>query len=169
MSPPDDLLPGDHSAQLERINHFFCGFVPHNKALGLTVLEFAPGVAVIRLPFAPHLVGNPDTGVIHGGAITSLLDATSGACVFLRLMKQIPVATLDLRIDYLRPAEPGRDVVARAECYHLTHNVAFVRGSAYHDDPARPIATTSGTFMLQTAGQSVIERAAKLAKEGGAK
>lgn len=169
MSEIKDFLPGDYVDRLEQINQFFCGFVPHNKALALQVIEFSPGVATIRLPYAPHLVGNPESGVLHGGAITSLLDAASGACVFLRLMKPIPVATLDLRIDYLRPAEPGRDVVARAECYHLTRYVAFVRASAYHDDPAQPIASASGTFMLQTAGTSVIERAAALPRSESGK
>jgi uncharacterized protein (TIGR00369 family) len=124
------------------------------------MIDFVLGVVVIHLPYAAHLVGNPDTGVLHGGGITALLDAASGACVFLKIMKPVPVATLDLRIDYLRPAEPPRDVLARAECYHITRNVAFVRAVAYHDDPANPIASSVGTFMLQTAGMSVIDRAA---------
>ncbi len=59
-----------------------------------------------------------------------------------------PIATLDLRIDYMKPATPGKDLLARAECYKLTRNVAFVRGVAYHDDPSDPIATSVATFML---------------------
>lgn len=166
MADDDSFFAADKGVQLAQINQFFCGFVPHNRALGLVVEDFAKGLAVIRLPYAPHLVGNPDTGVLHGGAITALLDATSGACVFLRILKPIPVATLDLRIDYLRPAEPPRDVIARAECYHVTKNVGFVRAVAYHDDPSQPIAAASGTFMLNSAGQSVLARTAAAVEAG---
>ena len=70
------------------------------------------------------------------------------------------IATLDLRIDYLKPATPGRDVVARAHCYKLTRDIAFVRGVAFHDDEADPIATSAGTFMLGTRGRSTGEQEA---------
>jgi acyl-coenzyme A thioesterase PaaI-like protein len=60
------------------------------------------------------------------------------------------IATLDLRIDYMKPATPHREVRARAHCYKMTRHVAFVRGVAFHDDEADPIATSAGTFMLGT-------------------
>jgi uncharacterized protein (TIGR00369 family) len=124
--------------------------IPHNKALGMELLELERGEAKFRLPYDAKLVGNPDTGVLHGGAITALLDASSGASVFAALTDWVPIATLDLRIDYLRAAEPGRDVVCHATCYKRTRNVAFTRAIAYHDDPADPIASSVGTFMLST-------------------
>jgi uncharacterized protein (TIGR00369 family) len=124
--------------------------IPHNKALGMELLELERGEAKFRLPYDAKLVGNPDTGVLHGGAITALLDASSGAAVFASLTDWVPIATLDLRIDYLRAAEPGRDVVCHATCYKRTRNVAFTRAIAYHDDPADPIASSVGTFMLST-------------------
>jgi uncharacterized protein (TIGR00369 family) len=124
--------------------------IPHNKALGMEMLELERGEAKFRLPYDEKLVGNPDTGVLHGGAITALLDAASGASVFAALTEWVPIATLDLRIDYLRAAEAGRDVVCHATCYKRTRNVAFTRAIAYHDDPADPIASSVGTFMLST-------------------
>jgi uncharacterized protein (TIGR00369 family) len=132
--------------------------VPHNRALGMTVVELVRGAtadpfrgeAVFGLPYDAKLVGNPDTGVIHGGAITALLDACSGAAVFAALVEWKPIATLDLRIDYLRTAEAGRDVTCKATCYRLTRNVAFTRAIAYHDDEGDPIASSMGTFMLAT-------------------
>ena len=111
--------------------------VPHNRALGIEIVEILPGEAVFRLPYDAKLVGNPDTGVLHGGAITALLDGASGAAVFATLAELVPIATLDLRIDYLRPAEAGRAVMARGDCYKMTRNVAFTRAVAYHDDPSR--------------------------------
>jgi uncharacterized protein (TIGR00369 family) len=128
----------------------FVDVVPHNRALGLRIVTMAKGEAVYRLPYAEKLVGNPDTGVLHGGAITALLDACSGAAVFSALPVWQPIATLDLRIDYLRAAEPGRDVIAKATCERLARNVAFTRAIAYHDDERDPIASSVGTFMLGT-------------------
>jgi uncharacterized protein (TIGR00369 family) len=128
----------------------FVDGIPHNKALGMQVREFKRGEAVFELPYDPKLVGNPDTGVLHGGAITALIDACSGASVFAALTEWQPIATLDLRIDYLRAGEPNRGVLCRAHCYKLTHNVAFTRAVAYHDDEADAIATSMGTFMIGT-------------------
>ena len=116
----------------------------------MKVLEFKKSEAVFSLPYDAKLVGNPDTGVLHGGAITALLDACSGAAVFAALTEWCPIATLDLRIDYLRAGEVGREIKCRANCYRLTRNVAFTRAVAYHDDEADPIATSMGTFMLGT-------------------
>ncbi len=61
-----------------------------------------------------------------------------------------PIATLDLRIDYLRQAEAGREVLAHATCYKLTRNIGFTRAIAYHDREDDPIASAVGTFMLAT-------------------
>lgn len=135
----------------------FRKMVPHNDALNLKALDCGPGMAVIALPWAEHLVGNPETGVLHGGAITSLLDACCGASVFLKMMSPQPIATLDLRIDYLKPATPHRDVIAKAECYKIGKNVAFVRALAYHDIDD-PIASAAATFMLSTKGRAVVAK-----------
>ena len=78
------------------------------------------------------------------------MDACCGAAVFMALKQPVPIATLDLRIDYLKPAPPGRDVIARARCYKVTKNVAFVRCVAYHEREDDPIASAVGSFMLST-------------------
>jgi len=143
--PPSDEL-------LARVNQAFCQGIPHNRALGMRMLRFEPGLAVGTVPWDERLVGNTELRILHGGAITTLLDATCGAAVFSRLTTPVPIATLDLRIDYLGPAAPDRDVLARAECYKLTRNVAFVRAVAYQGEPEDPIASASGTFMISSPG-----------------
>lgn len=72
---------------------------------------------------------------------------SSAACS--AVAKPVPIATLDLRIDYLKPASPGQKLYARADCFKLTRNVAFTRALAYHvvDDP---IALASTHFPLRT-------------------
>jgi len=144
------VLDPEHVARLRQINEAFFSVVPHNVALGIELVELDAARARLRLPWNPELVGNPATGVLHGGAITALMDACCGAAVFMGLAIPSPIATLDLRIDYLKPATPGRDIWAHRHCYKAGRNVAFVRGFAYHDDEDDPIAAAAGSFMLGT-------------------
>jgi uncharacterized protein (TIGR00369 family) len=157
-----ESMPPPKSQVLAVMTHAFRDGVPHNAALGLQLLDVGPGdgYAAIRLPYSEQLVGDPETGVLHGGAITALLDATCGAAMFMKLAKPVAIATLDLRIDYLKPATPGLSVIARADTIKLTRNVGFVRAFAYHDDPEDPIASATATFMIGTKGQSVAQREA---------
>jgi uncharacterized protein (TIGR00369 family) len=135
-------------SRLEKLTRTFMEHVPHNRALGIRLDALGDGEAVMTLPYDDKLVGDPASGVLHGGAVTAVMDACSGAAAFMSLPEPAPAATLDLRIDYLKPATKGRDVVARATCYKRTRNVAFVRCVAFHDDPNEPIAAAMGTFML---------------------
>jgi uncharacterized protein (TIGR00369 family) len=112
------------------------------------VFEQAWPVARARLPYSEKLVGNPQTGVVHGGVITAMLDHTSGLAVMAKLRAFTPIATLDLRIDYMRPAKPHQDIVSECECLRVAHEVAFVRGVAHQGDASDPIALSTAAFML---------------------
>lgn len=138
----------DKQQIVDNINELYEASIPHNRELGLKVVDAGPGQASVLLPYDDKLVGNPETGVLHGGCITTLIDVACGAAVMLKLTRLVRIATLDLRIDYLRPARPGQDVVAHADCYKLTRNVAFVRALASHGDASDPIASAQGTFIL---------------------
>jgi uncharacterized protein (TIGR00369 family) len=134
------------------------GFAPYNAALGLYAEQASTESVLLVLPYRPELVGNPDTGVLHGGVVTGLIDAACGLSVFLKRKTPARIATLDLRIDYLKPATPPKNVRARAECHKVTRQVAFVRASAYHEDPDDPIASAAGTFMIFDDQDSLIGR-----------
>jgi uncharacterized protein (TIGR00369 family) len=131
----------------------FLDHIPHMNALGVQLVDFDIGKVTVRLPYRPEIVGNLDTGILAGGAISALLDNVCGSSVVARVAKPNAFATLDLRIDYMRPAEPGRDVLAFAECYKVTRLIAFVRGYAYHDTPDKPIANATATFMFTGRGE----------------
>jgi uncharacterized protein (TIGR00369 family) len=123
--------------------------IPHSRALNLEVVDVSRGEATILLPYDPKLVGDPDTGILHGGVITTAMDNAMGLAVFSALDPVMPVATLDLRLDYLKPATPGLDIKACATCYKVTRHIAFVRGLAYHDDKSDPIANGAASFMIR--------------------
>jgi uncharacterized protein (TIGR00369 family) len=133
----------------------FAHVSPYNRELGLLPHVVRPDWCVLKVEYQDALVGDPQTRVLHGGVITALLDAAFGFAIFVKLPAFRPMATLDLRIDYLKPAAPGRAVLGGAVCYKLTPELAFVRGCAYHESPDDPIATAVGIYMF-TEGRPVI-------------
>jgi uncharacterized protein (TIGR00369 family) len=127
----------------------FIDALPHSRALGMQLDRIADGEAVVSMPWDARFVGDPATGVIHGGAVSALMDTASGAAVMSHPVGVRSTATLDLRIDYMRPATPGQRVTAHAVCYHVTRSVAFVRVTATDADADRPVATATGAFTLE--------------------
>ncbi|MBI3143993.1 MAG: PaaI family thioesterase [Pseudogulbenkiania sp.] len=121
--------------------------LPHCATLGFQYLGADGRKPVLKVDWRDDLVGNPATGVLHGGVITSLVDTTSAVAVTAQLERFETIATLDLRIDYLKSATPGKAIYCRAECYRLASQVAFTRAVCYHDDPDEPIAHGVATFM----------------------
>jgi uncharacterized protein (TIGR00369 family) len=154
---------------LQASREWLIGRIPHSRALDLRIVDMWRGRAIIALPWAAHLVGNADTGVLAGGAITALLDSVSGSAVASLMVDIVPFATLDLRIDYNRPAEPRLEVVADAQCYRLTPNIAFTRATAHQGDPAQPVATAAGTFMIATRAEPRAEFSAAARGARGAR
>lgn len=126
----------------------FMDALPHCRALGMKLVEIGAGEAVMSMPYDEKFVGDPATGVIHGGAVSSLMDSCGGTAVMVHPKGPMMTATLDLRIDYMRPATPGQTITARATCYHITRTVAFVRAVATDDDTENPVATATGAFTV---------------------
>jgi len=125
---------------------------PHAAALKLETISIDETGALLKVPYDVKLIGDPETGVIFGGVVTTLLDHACGQAVHSAMKEFKTIATLDLRIDYMRPAEPGKDIYAKAYCYKATRSVAFVRAVAYDDDPEDPVAAAQAAFMLDSSG-----------------
>jgi uncharacterized protein (TIGR00369 family) len=120
----------------------------HNKALGVRYHDHGEGWCALELPYDKRLVSDLDTGILASGPIITLMDMVTSMSIWLKTVTFQPQATLDLRIDYLRPATPGMSVIGRGECYHVTRSVAFVRGQAHDGDPDKPIAHVAGTYFF---------------------
>ena len=142
-----ELLPGTRTEDVAEMARIFMTVIPHARALGMELVEATPGVVEIAMPWNPDFVGDPRTGVLHGGVISALMDTCCGAAVLTHPDRPTTTATIDLRIDYLRAATSGQRVRTRAECFHMTRSVAFVRAVA-RDGGDTPVAPATGTFMV---------------------
>jgi len=135
------------SADKAQIARQFIELIPYSKALGMQIASLGEGVAEITMPYDERFIGDPKTGVIHGGAVSALMDTCGGAAVMCHPDAPAGTATIDLRIDYMRGATPGQPITARAEVYHITRSVAFVRATARDDNTI--VATATGAFTVE--------------------
>ena len=119
----------------------------HSGWLGMRYAGHGEDWAELVLPWREDLVGETDSGVLASGPIISLMDMASGLAIWTRTKEFRAIATLDLRVDYMRPSRQGADVIGRSQCYRLTRSAAFVRGSAHDGDPDDPVAHIAGVFM----------------------
>jgi uncharacterized protein (TIGR00369 family) len=128
-----------------RVN--FAQAIPHARECGMVVDALDAGGARASMPFRPEWLGDTERGAYHTGIITTLVDTVSGVAAMAAAGRFESIATLDLRMDFLRPAAQGKDLRVHAACYRLTPSIAFVRASAWQDDEAAPVAVSQSTFM----------------------
>lgn len=132
--------------------------IPHCGALGIRMVKIGRETTM-ALPWRADLVGDPTSGVLHGGAVTSLIDSVCGMAVFAAMQRLQAIATLDLRIDYLKPASAEKELYATAECYKLTRHIAFTRARAYHlETPDDWVASCVGAFMIGSSDKLPLPR-----------
>src|ERR1700730_13080752 len=110
-SIPNAPLPFDELAEAIKGRRSVYGLIS-----GLRLDRAAPGEAWSSLPYRPVFVGDTETGVLHGGVVTAMLDESCGMAVQIALDCTRAIATLDLRIDYQKPATPGLDIKAHSVC-----------------------------------------------------
>lgn len=137
-----DLPPFDPKQALQ----FFCQH-GHSGWLGLQYSDHGEDWVELELPWREDLLGEEDRHVLASGPIVSLLDMASGMSIWHTKKVFTPIATLDLRVDYQRPAKERSSVLGRVECYRITRSAAFVRGIAHDGNRSDPVATMAGVFM----------------------
>ena len=150
-------MSGEATNNTERQSRWikkFMDAVPHLKLLGIGYHGHGADWAELEMPFGPQQVADPDYGIIASGAIFTLMDSAAGFAVQVARNELVPVATLDMRVDYLRGPTAGATLTGRATCYRLTRQIAFVRGVAHDGDAANPVANMAGTFMFTAVPQA---------------
>ena len=120
--------------------------------LGAMIERLDPDEIRVRVPFQPVMIGDTGWNVIHSGLLMILLDSLCGISIIQKMAAPTSIATLDLRVDYLRAVPANEDMYVTANCYKIGRNVGFSRGAIYTADPDDPAAIANGTFMLGTAG-----------------
>lgn len=113
----------------EGIHSDLCAFItsiPWHQILGLEVLELSTGRAKLRIPNTPHLVGNKSWGVIHGGVIAALADSCGNAALWTHFGPDDRTATIDLRVDFFRPAPSNFALIAESEVKLLGNRIGNI-------------------------------------------
>ncbi|SLK00694.1 PaaI family thioesterase [Novosphingobium mathurense] len=120
----------------------------HHALLGIFNVDDGPDWAELACPFSPDFLMDAGAGLVSSGPVVSLIDAAAGAAIIARTRQWRAMATLDLRVDYLRSASAGRTLYARATCYHVTRKVAFTRCNVHEGQGADPLAFATASFFF---------------------
>jgi uncharacterized protein (TIGR00369 family) len=121
-------------------------------SLGLRPLLLGAGKTSFSLELADRF--DDGTGVVHGGLLTIILDSIMGLTVFTALDELKPIATINLRTDFICAATSGMRVVCVCECEGVRNDIAYVTGRISAESDSALIAMAAGAFMIGTRGLS---------------
>lgn len=123
-------------------------YTPYAVAVGMKYVSSSPGRGAILLPWRADLVGQDGTDIIAPGVLTALIDHACGLAIMAGLGFEAAPATLDLRIDHMRPAAPRAAVTCSAHVYRATRTIAFLRAEVWDVSPDDPVAAAQAAFTL---------------------
>ncbi|MBV0932009.1 PaaI family thioesterase [Marinobacterium weihaiense] len=141
----------DNEYYLARCRRFLAA-QPHMRKLGIRVIQAQQSRVTLVLPVQSQLISEGLDTYLHGGVLTTLVDAASSASTLCALEAFELCPTLDLRIDHMRTPVQSQPLYVAAECYRVTRSVLFTRASVYQEDPSRPMAYGIATFMRPEGG-----------------
>jgi uncharacterized protein (TIGR00369 family) len=142
-------MDGSDDSELRRRLALMNEALPHGRALGFRLTEVGPSTATLAVDWRGDLADGDV--ILANGVVVALIDQACGLAVQATLPAFALIATLDLRLDYLRPAKSNAGLVARAECFHRTRHIAHVRAFAHDGDESDPVVAAQAAFMLETA------------------
>ena len=135
------------------------GLITH---MALEIEEVSTEGVQVRMPFNPDFCVDVDQTLLHGGILTALLDSVFGLINFVTIEGVSTMATLDLRVDYLRPARSRTDVIVRAHCFRKPRHIAFDSGSIWFDGQEdAEIARGTASFALTRGETSLFDAMTK--------
>jgi len=138
----------------EDVRVLFEQVIPFNLYLGIRVRDISKGFASLEIPFRPELIGNPVLSVLHGGVTSTLLDSCGGAAVWSQIGPKDVVATVDLRVDFLRPAR-SKTLIGTGRVVRLGNRVGVVELRAHHPGAAdSPVAAGTGVYNIRRSSGS---------------
>jgi molybdopterin converting factor subunit 1 len=114
---------------------------PCAQLLGWEPIEIEPGRT--RVAFRAKEEFTNLVGVVQGGLLAAMLDDTMGPAGVARLGAGFFLPTLDLKVNFHRPARPGR-LVAEGRVVHMGRSIAFLAGSLF-DEAGELVATSTAT------------------------
>jgi uncharacterized protein (TIGR00369 family) len=136
---------------LEALRELMLNRIPFNRVLGIELLELSPGHAVLAIPFRPELIGDPFRPALHGGVLSALADTCGGCVVWSAIGAADRVSTIDLRVDYLRPAKL-EDLHARGEILRIGNRVGVATITLFHPSaPNEVVAESKGVYSVRRA------------------
>lgn len=133
----------------ELYKHIIEEYIPFHKILGIKLLYMADGKSAILIPFRNELVGDPRTNRIHGGVISTAMDAAGGAAGMTTLTSEKDdISTIDIRIDYLHPGKPD-DIIVEGEIVRDGSSIIFTKMSAHHRNSSESISEGRAIYRVK--------------------
>ena len=147
--------------ELDSIKEYYLELIPFNKVLGIDIddLDYETSQAVTSFNMTKDLIGNSIAGILHGGVTASVIDLTGGlsaliSCVKLNEDKPIDVikkkvtssATIDMRVDYLRPGK-GKSFKCKSRIIRAGSRIVVAKIDLYNEMKIR-IATGTATYLI---------------------
>ena len=143
--------PDELERRLAFVRRLMGETIPFNRVLGIQVLEIGQGRAVFAVPFRPELIGDPERPAIHGGVLSAVADAAGGCAVWTTIGENDRISTIDLRVDYLRPAKPAL-FHAVANVLRVGNRVGVANVVVFHPgSPGEPVAEAKGVYSVKRA------------------
>jgi len=115
---------------------------PYHKWLGLTVTALYDDGIEIKAKWREEWVVRPEQRHTHGGVLATLIDIASDWAMVRRLGRGVP--TIDLRVDYHRPAMPG-DLTARGKVVRSGSQFSTAEAQIFDQD-GKLVASGRGTY-----------------------